>query len=842
MTAPHPRVPRRGETAVLAAALAMGGLICFKMLVTYDVLPGWGSDPTVSDGVVGVSVGPAGQLGVNVVIMALAAGVMAYRWLATGLLAWADGVRSLLLAIGLGVIAYHLTRNRDGSIEDWLGGTDMAAAISAGSACACLGAIPRVRRAMTGLLLGVVVVVVAKGLLQYFVEQPQTVETYRASREQILAANGWSPDSPMAMAYERRLMQREATGWFGLSNVFASITGASAVALIGIAWDSSRSGARRLATAAAVMALVGLVLSESKGGIASAMIGMGVLLAFRWLRARHQRISAGSGLVSATSHPLPVRLIPWLMVGLMLAGQAGIAARGLLGDRLGELSLWFRWFYMQGAARIFAQHPLMGAGPAGFKDAYLLAKTPIAPEDVSSPHSLPWDLAATLGVGGLALLLLWVSWVWMAGRNAARSMCEDELAKAHGPDRVADGESQWLELRLVALTAASAVIASVWMERAATAPETALMKVAGLLGWVACATAIGRALGSGAASRRSAAPLALGAAAAGLGLHGQIEMTPIWTGAGAWFMGIIGLAAASREPKTDSSSEYGREIAAAAARPAPGPMVHVAGAAGLMAVGACIVGAGSMYPDLAAWQALLERSAQRALVITRARDEIGQVMRSGVSPAERSAAITGILQSSGLLDGGAEPGKEPSLDRLLEDRSFEAWNLSLTDLLVASSIIPSHAPTHRAASQLALRLVEAAKGRSPEDHAKHVRTSLEEAQAAAGCGRQRSTSLGWLATVRVGLNERGTAEPEAESQGPGSLERARAALEQAVTLDPYNYHHSQSLARLEQQLGRPREAAAWARKALEQEQLGKLDPLTMMDEASRREMARLAGN
>src|SRR5690606_14992553 len=91
---------------------------------------------------------------------------------------------------------------------------------------------------------------------------------------------------------------------------------------------------------------------------------------------------------------------------------AAIALRGLLGERLGELSLLFRSFYLRGAIAIIADHPLLGVGPAGFKDAYMLAKPAIAPEDVTSAHSVLFDLGATLGLAGLAWIALLAWWTW----------------------------------------------------------------------------------------------------------------------------------------------------------------------------------------------------------------------------------------------------------------------------------------------------------------------------------------------------------------------------------------------------------------------------------------------
>ena len=52
--------------------------------------------------------------------------------------------------------------------------------------------------------------------------------------------------------------------------------------------------------------------------------------------------------------------------------------------------------------RVFGDHALTGVGPDGFQQAYLFAKNPLSPEEVSSPHSILFDWLSTLGVAGLA--------------------------------------------------------------------------------------------------------------------------------------------------------------------------------------------------------------------------------------------------------------------------------------------------------------------------------------------------------------------------------------------------------------------------------------------------------
>nr|HRJ49739.1 O-antigen ligase family protein [Phycisphaerales bacterium] len=534
--------------ASLVASLAMGTLVCIKMLTTYDPLPGWGSDPTLHDAALGVSLSPDLQVAINAAITLLAGLVFVLTGHPAGKFP-ASAAGSFLLAVTLGSLLYHMAFNRSATIEDWTAGSDLIAAVCAGAACVRLDPAGSSHRALVALLAGVVVLVAIKGALQYSVEHGQTVRAYMDSREQILAANGWLPDSPSALAYERRLFQREPTGWFGLSNIFASVVGAGLVGLAGLALAANSLAARAVLWSAALLGGVMLILTLSKGGLIATAAGIGVLGALLMLRHQAHRSDSNRRITSRAW-----QLTPWAFVALVVAGQAVIALRGFLSTGISELSLLFRWFYVQGAARIIADNPLTGVGPAGFKDAYLIAKPPISPEDVASPHSLPWDFTSALGVGGVAMTVLWITWVWMAGRSAARSAARhDAPVREVMPGVVtnpADSHpAAGATVRLIALAAVTAVIASVWIEREATTPEIAAMKLVGMAAWIAVS------LSAWGAARHAAAAIPLAAAAAVLALHAQVEMTPVWIGSSAWFMAIIGLAASGGCPSTCSHGE-----------------------------------------------------------------------------------------------------------------------------------------------------------------------------------------------------------------------------------------------------------------------------------------------
>src|SRR5690606_35332276 len=140
--------------------------------------------------------------------------------------------------------------------------------------------------------------------------------------------------------------------------------------------------------AGAAAGLGALGLTYSKGGLEALGLGVVVVGAQVWMHRRGSRRQA--------------RAAGWLMPGAVAAPIVAVVVRGLIGERLGERSLLFRWFYWQGASRIATDHPVAGVGPAGFQEAYLSARPPLSVEEVTSPHGLPFDWWATLGLFGLA--------------------------------------------------------------------------------------------------------------------------------------------------------------------------------------------------------------------------------------------------------------------------------------------------------------------------------------------------------------------------------------------------------------------------------------------------------
>lgn len=473
----------------------------------------------------------------------------ALAWFAAALIVWAEsqagrgiawrtGLLALIGCVGVFLHGWVLTPlvaiggspPTHGNFESMSLGSAWASAIIGAWALSMAGRDSAVRRFGAAMLLGAAVVLAAKGVMQVFVDHPRLVADFQQRAAELLAAQGFEPGSVSARLFERRLMQAEATGWFGLSNVYGSLMAAATAGLLALALGAMRGGSRGADRAvlwgAATAAALGLALSGSKGAIGAGFIGCALVISL-WRRA-------------------PLRgWASWVMIALPVSAIAAVMLRGAIGERIGELSLYFRWQYLLAAARIIAAHPLFGVGPAGFKAQYLLFKEPTNPEEIDSPHSLPLDWLATLGVFGAAWVALWIVWLWRAGSGGAA-----DPAASGGSVARRDGDSAAVAVPHHApesecAAAPIAVIAvvmgfSLWCEWALYLPETLVVILAAAAGWwlavrAALRTATDRAVG-----------IALFSAAGALAVHCMIEVTGVWAGSAGWAMAMVGIAARAR--------------------------------------------------------------------------------------------------------------------------------------------------------------------------------------------------------------------------------------------------------------------------------------------------------
>ena len=405
-------------------------------------------------------------------------------------------------------------------------GSAWAAAIVGAWALAHAARDRATRHLILSILTGMVAVLAIRGTYQVLVEHPRLVEAFRAQRALSEDLGVAQADSTTARIFERRLRQSEATGWFGLANVYGSVIAACLVAWFGLAIIGIRgarhraigSGEAGLACLTAVAAAVACAQSGSKGAMVAAALGIAILLTARF-----------------ASRAVPGMRALWPLSGVALCGCAlgAVVVRGIIGERIGELSILFRWHYLVGASRIITDHWLLGIGPAGFKDAYMLVRLPVAAEEVESPHSLFFDWVATIGIFGWAWALAFVTWLWRCGRSLAIAapvpQVEDSSANSRGRRSVA-----------IAVPGAS-VLAAVWIEWPALGADLMLLLVLAGAAWVLLAM-IGRRL---AECGREDADRAWSAAALILAVHAMIEVTGVMPGSAGWMMALLAVSAAA---------------------------------------------------------------------------------------------------------------------------------------------------------------------------------------------------------------------------------------------------------------------------------------------------------
>jgi O-antigen ligase len=515
--------------------------ICARALVMWIPMPVFDIDPTLDPSPF-AGAGPALGCALDGVVLLCAAALFGRACHSGGRAAMRAAMPVLLLALPLAAVGGWWGMG-DGEqlwrASSWLAGTVAVAAL-----LALAGADARSARvcsaAATAAVCGTLAMLAVRGASQVLSEHPATVAHYDANRDSVLSAQGWTIGSPQALAYERRLRQREATGWFGFSNVYASVAASGGVLLIGVALVRVQSR-RALASGAVGIALLALVaISGSKGGIAAIAVGFGAAAIAMALAQRTAAIPLMRVLLVVA--PLCALALPWLR------WQAG-------GLEWGERSLLVRAGYLQSAWHAVIQSPWVGWGPGGFQLADISFRPSWSVEEVSSAHAAIADWCAALGVpAGLALVAALMVIAWRVPMAIA-----SPRVRVDPPTQSADARS--------ASATATVAVALAWL--IGVGCELAVLDAVGLLvRVVALALALWTVRQAAAAATEPTAA-ALGACAAGaaaaLLAHGQIDMT-FWLPASApfaWLLlgacGALGLShAAPEEPALDGAGEVAR--------------------------------------------------------------------------------------------------------------------------------------------------------------------------------------------------------------------------------------------------------------------------------------------
>jgi hypothetical protein len=478
----------------LAAATGIFACLAIKMLVNVQPIPFWGGTDPMREVVIDVGLKPSQLMILDATVLIcsailIALGMHLGKQAISRLWMLAAG----LCVIGCGWIVYGITRGaHDPTIfeqemmaSSWLSG--MAAMLGLWRA----GSQASVRwlgiAAFGSVCLGLVI----KGGVQIFIEHPEMLRNFKANREAIFAANGWLPDSAAARGYERRIMQPEASGFTGFSNVTASFVLAGLAGLSGLflatvlgmrqrmRTDPSRTGWWRVWVLmfASMACGLGVVWTGSKAGLVLAIGGTALSLLGIWLLSR-----AWEQGDARNESSLLAKLATWMPLGLSAGVVLAVIARGLIGERLGELSVLFRWHYLIGSVRAFLTDPIAGVGIDGFQGVYARVKVPFSPEDVSSPHFQLAEWAAVLGIGGVAMGAAVISALLASGRGVRQFLKQDDapivdFTQYLGvPDR-------WM-MRSAVLMAAVVTLISLHVMREALTGSELLLRMGVLLGLV----------------------------------------------------------------------------------------------------------------------------------------------------------------------------------------------------------------------------------------------------------------------------------------------------------------------------------------------------------------------
>lgn len=835
--------------------LAIVAIACFRAIVSSEPFPWWNSDPFESYAdVTGVT--PALALWLDAgCIVASAAGLVAY------FLGGGKPRRALLTLLGVAGIGAGFWLLPAQPFESTRVAFAWLSVLWSIAALAHLCADAKRRTLALALLLGIVGMLAAKGIVQVFVEHPDTVAWYERDRESFLRTQGWEPGSAQARGYERRLSQGEATGWFGLSNIYATVVATSTIALGAILAASVKEHLRRrdehsqsqetLATPqprlitfvtlalGVVVGAVALYFCRSKGGMAAAAGGAGAF-ALVWMLAGKLK---------------PTRVIAvGTAVALAAVPLLAVVARGAIGERISELSLLFRWFYMQGAARIVAGHPAFGVGPAGFRDAYLLAKPPLAVEDVTSPHCFPLDVLAAYGplagaagyIAAVALVAAAAAIWWRAGRaekSSPSASLEPPTTPRPSQQPSSSDESIAVDVtrpaddaKLLALLAILITVPATYLERALATPETAGLRIVGLVLWIAISIA------TLTIARRSPRALAAGCfgAAAVLILHSGIEMTPGWIGAQTWFFAVLGVAGATLSTEQAMEQLDSQKLVAAQPRPAPGQRLWIPAL-----IVASLISLALAPWSVLAWQRHLHNAWLHASVIGRLRDEMRVLERDPALAVELRITPNGVRQHvADMISRPTASSAEELQNQLSTLLARQARNADLS-LSAAVFVHPGPAgtgiQTARAADRASQRLAEVYVACDiPHSASDAVGEAIDRSARVVGGA---PSAVGWshlasLWALRASLEDQAGRPDSARDM---RIEALRF-YSKAADLDPRGVYHPVRAARLAASLDDTGEVARWARQALDNHANARLDPLMGLSDAERAEMEALAGS
>ncbi len=239
---------------------------------------------------------------------------------------------------------------------------------------------------------------------QFSVSNQMMIEQYEQDRDAVLEPLGIQPGTFAQFLFEHRLYTKGVRGFFTTSNSAGSFALLASFAAIGLFVDKFKNrkydsfGSRRFLICGIAVAIVifGFVITRSRGAIAASLTAAAMFVAYllfgNWLKAHKKTI-------------LCVCLL------LVIAGGCVVVRYGIAHGRLpGGSSMFVRWQYWTGAAKMYADYPLTGVGPGNFGSFYPHYKSPSALETVADPHNFVLSILTQYGplglIGFLAVVLV----------------------------------------------------------------------------------------------------------------------------------------------------------------------------------------------------------------------------------------------------------------------------------------------------------------------------------------------------------------------------------------------------------------------------------------------------
>lgn len=789
---------------VLTVALAVArALIFFAPHRWFDVDPA--VDPNPLRGL-----GPAGSLWIDAGLIAAAGLIHLGLWRARRtirllplLLAGLPGVAILIHGWGDGGDGGDATLGLT-----WLAGALAAVSIyaaltsraiegenggaSTGGAGSTDGGMRLLRITVLALLLASAGPLLVRGFANVTFEHQQTIREFEAHKEQFLADRGWSAESASAKIFERRMRQAQPTGWFTSTNVFASLALALGLTWAGLAAASVTRGLRSeererrspaqtmLLSALAVAAGVALFMTGSMGAIGTCLIGAGVMaIAFMLLRAKSSPPS------------FIMRLAMCVPLAAVIAAIGAVIVRGaVLPESFGgDRSLLFRWHYMAASWRMWLDQPWLGVGPSGYQASYLLHRSPRSPEEVASAHNALLDWMTTLGVWGFAWVALFGMGLVKIGRglvtpSPAQRDADETSASTFAADQPLPRVMQWSIAGGTLLAVGPSLFVELPSFLAVGDQSAILSRLAGALAYPLLAWLMARMLLT---ARPMVIPTILAAAATGLAVHAQIEMTPTQPGSSAWF--ALALAAAAAFAQTASRPSNHDERKGWSLR------LH----RGLAATAALVLVALALMTAIVFARPALQQEQWEAAAA------------DALRPAAEALAERRAYGAENLMDARRE-----AADRL--GRAYEAWPARPWPLIAAARQLERAAAMARANENQHALLMKALL------MADLAADGTEEAAVAA---RPMAASIAWR-----------LAELDIDS---AMRDEAIRRMEAVVALDPHGLNPRRQLAEMYDRAGRTADAIDAYERTLEIDANFELDPLKQLPLAERARIeARLA--